>query len=152
MAEKKMTSFYEAMFVVDLRIGEDAVKATEEKFTSLIADNGEILNVKDAAPYWGKRRLAYEINDAREGFYVVVTFKSEPEFPNELYRLLNIDETILRSLVIKLEHEPVFAEETPVVEEAPAAEEAPVAEEVPATEEAPAVEETPVAEETKTEE
>lgn len=146
MAEKKMTNIYEAMFVVDLRSGEDAVKATEEKFTSLIAENGEIINVKDAAPHWGKRRLAYEINDAKEGFYVVVTFKSESEFPNELYRLLNIDENVLRSLVIKLEHEPVITEEAPVTEEAPAVEEAPV------VEEASAVEETPVAEETKTEE
>lgn len=142
MAEKKMTNIYEAMFVVDLRSGEDAVKATEEKFTSLIAENGEIINVKDAAPHWGKRRLAYEINDAKEGFYVVVTFKSESEFPNELYRLLNIDENVLRSLVIRLEHEPVITEEAPVTEEAPAVEEAPVAEETPAVEEAPVAEET----------
>lgn len=141
MAEKKMTNIYEAMFVVDLRSGEDAVKATEEKFTSLIAENGEIINVKDAAPHWGKRRLAYEINDAKEGFYVVVTFKSESEFPNELYRLLNIDESILRSLVIRLEHEPVITEEAPVTEEAPAVEEAPIAEEAPAVEEAPVAEE-----------
>ena len=125
MAEKTLKNAYECMFVVDLRNGEDAVKATEEKFTSLIAANGEIIEVKDTAPHWGRRRLAYEINDTKEGFYVVVTFKSNAEFPNELYRLLNIDESVLRSIVIKLDHEPVVS-----VEEAPAVEEAPVAEEV----------------------
>ena len=124
MAEKTIMNAYECMFVVDLRNGEDAVKATEDKFTSLIAANGEIIDVKDAAPYWGKRRLAYEINDTKEGFYVVVTFKSGAEFPNELYRLLNIDESILRSIVIKLDHEPVVSvEEAHDVEEAPAVEE-----------------------------
>ena len=129
MAEK--LNFYESVFVVDLENGEDAVKATIDKFTALIAANGEILEIRDKAPAWGKRRLAYEINDKREGYYVVVTFKAAPEFPNELYRLFNIDESILRSIVVKLEHEPVIAvaeEPVAVVEEAPATEEVVAAE------------------------
>lgn len=119
MAEK--LNFYESVFVVDLENGEDAIKATIDKFTSLIAANGEILEIKDKAPAWGKRRLAYEINDKREGYYVVVTFKANADFPNELYRLFNIDESIMRSIIIKLEHEPVIAvaeEPVAVVEEA----------------------------------
>jgi len=83
---------------------------------------------------WGKRRLAYPINDKPEGYYVVVTFKADPEFPAEFERLANIDENILRSMVIRLENEPTVkvaepaAEETaPAVEEAPAEETAPVA-------------------------
>lgn len=118
MAEK--LNFYESVFVVDLENGEDAIKATIDKFTSLIATNGEILEIKDKAPTWGKRRLAYEINDKREGYYVVVTFKANADFPNELYRLFNIDESIMRSIIIKLEHEPVIAvaeEPVAVVEE-----------------------------------
>ena len=118
MAEK--LNFYESVFVVDLENGEDAVKATIDKFTALIAANGEILEIKDKAPTWGKRRLAYEINDKREGYYVVVTFKANADFPNELYRLFNIDESIMRSIIIKLEHEPVIAvaeEPVAVVEE-----------------------------------
>ncbi len=138
MAENKISNFYETVFIVDLSKGEDTVKATVDKFTSLISENGEIIEVKDKAPHWGKRRLAYAINDLNEGYYVVVTFKSEAEFPNELYRLMNIDENVMRSIVIKLDYEPkatpeeapaeedavVEVEETVVVEEAPANEEA----------------------------
>jgi len=54
---------------------------------------------------WGKRRLAYPINDMPEGYYVVVTFKSEPAFPAEFERLANIDETVLRSMVIRLDYD-----------------------------------------------
>ena len=54
---------------------------------------------------WGKRRLAYPINDMPEGYYVVVTFKSAPEFPSEMDRLFNIDESIMRSMIIKLDYD-----------------------------------------------
>lgn len=133
-----MENFYESMFIVDVINGEDATKASVEKFTTLIANNGTTIDVSE----WGKRRLAYPIDDKPEGYYVVVTFKSEPEFPNELERLYNIDESIMRSLTIKLEHEPtakpIPAAEEPEVEEE-AAEEAPVeAAPAEATEEAPA--------------
>jgi ribosomal protein S6 len=78
---------------------------------------------------WGKRRLAYPINDKPEGYYVVVTFKGNPEFPAEFERLCKIDENILRSMVIRLENEPVVkaAEVAPETVEAPVVEEAPVA-------------------------
>ena len=94
---------YETLFITDLSNGEEATKATVEKFTGLIASNGEIVEVAD----WGKRRLAYPINDKNEGYYTVVTFKSESSFPVELERLYNIDETVMRDIVLKLEHEPV---------------------------------------------
>ena len=92
---------YETLFITDLSNGEEATKATVEKFTGLIASNGEIVEVAE----WGKRRLAYPINDMPEGYYVVATFKSAPEFPAELDRLFNIDETIMRSMTIKLEYD-----------------------------------------------
>ncbi len=94
--EKVMNS-YETLFVVDSSIGEDAVKATIEKFTALIAENGTIESVDE----WGKRRLAYPINDKNDGNYVLVNFKSEGEFPSELERLFGINENILRSIVIR---------------------------------------------------
>ena len=108
----KMTNFYESLFIVDVSNGEEATKATVEKFTGLIAANGETIDVAE----WGKRRLAYPINDMPEGYYVVVTFKSAPEFPTELERLYNIDESVMRSLTIRLEAEPV-KKEAPVAEE-----------------------------------
>ena len=110
---------YETIFVVDLRLGEEAVKGLVEKFTNLIAANGEIAEVNE----WGKRRFAYPIDDMNEGYYTVVTFKSEGAFPAELQRLMNIDETVLRAMVIRLEYEAVAkAVEAPVEEavEAPA--------------------------------
>ena len=125
---EKVLNSYESLFIVDLSNGEEAAKATVNKFTTLMADNGEIVDIAD----WGKRRLAYPINDMNEGYYTVVTFKAEASFPSELERLFNIDETVMRSIVIRLEHEavakPAVAE--PVAEEVSAEE--PVAEAAPA--------------------
>ena len=100
---EKVLNSYESLFIVDLSNGEEAAKATVAKFTDLIAKNGEIVEIAD----WDKRRLAYPINDKNEGYYTVVTFKSESSFPVELERLYNIDETVMRDIVLKLEHEPV---------------------------------------------
>ena len=111
---EKVLNSYESLFIVDLSNGEEAAKATVAKFTDLIAKNGEIIEIAD----WGKRRLAYPINDMNEGYYTVVTFKSEPSFPVELERLYNIDESVMRNIVLKLDHEPVAK----AVETAPAAE------------------------------
>lgn len=121
-----INNYYESMFVVDVTDGEDAVKASVEKFVGLISNNAEtVYEVNE----WGKRRLAYPINDKPEGYYVVVTFKGQPSFPAEFERLCKIDENILRSIVIRLENEPVVkaAEVAPETVEAPVVEEAPVA-------------------------
>ena len=121
-------NFYESMFIVDVTGGEDAVKASVEKFVGLINANSEtVYEVNE----WGKRRLAYPINDKPEGYYVVVTFKANPEFPAEFERLANIDESILRSMVIRLENEPTV--KAAVEETAPATEEDPAEETAPAT-------------------
>lgn len=94
--EKVMNS-YETLFVVDCSLGEDAVKELINKFTTLIADNGAI----DSVDEWGKRRLAYPINDKNDGYYVLVNFKSEGSFTAELERVFGITEGILRSIVIR---------------------------------------------------
>ena len=117
---------YETLFITDVSNGEEATQVTVEKFVNLITANGEVLGVNK----WGKRRLAYPINDMPEGYYTVVTHKSPADFLAELDRLFNIDESIMRSMTVKLDHEPVIAPvvEEPVVE---AVEEtAPVVEEV----------------------
>ncbi|MBE6673157.1 MAG: 30S ribosomal protein S6 [Ruminococcaceae bacterium] len=93
----KVNSSYETIFVVDLTLGEDGVKGLVEKFTSLIAANGEVSEVNE----WGKRRLAYPINDMNEGYYVLVNFTAPAEFPAELDRIFGITEGIMRSIVIK---------------------------------------------------
>ena len=97
----KVINSYEVMFIADVSAGEEATEATVNKFVSVVEANAEVIDVAK----WGKRRLAYPINDMPEGFYTVVTFKSAPEFPNELERLMNIDESVMRSLVIRLEYD-----------------------------------------------
>ena len=86
---EKVINSYECLFIVDVTNGDEATDATVNKFTSLAEANAEIVDVAK----WGKRRLAYPINDMPEGYYVVVTFKSAPEFPSELDRLFNIENT-----------------------------------------------------------
>jgi len=116
---EKVINSYEGMFIVSLANGEETAKATVSKFTDLIAANAEVVSIDD----WGKRRFAYPIEDMTEGYYTVVTFKCEGEFPAELQRLMNIDESVLRAMVIRLEHEPVAkAAEAPVEAAAEAAE------------------------------
>ena len=90
---------YETLFVVDLTGGEDSVKALVEKFTDLIKANGEIASVAE----WGKRRLAYPINDMNEGYYVLVEFSAPASFVAELERIFNITEGIMRSIVVAKE-------------------------------------------------
>ena len=96
---EKVINTYENLFIVSLANGEAAAKETVNKFTTLIANNAEIVEVAE----WGKRRLAYAINDETEGYYTVVTFKTASDFPAELDRLFNIDENVMRSMTIKLD-------------------------------------------------
>ncbi|MBE6586675.1 MAG: 30S ribosomal protein S6 [Ruminococcaceae bacterium] len=114
---EKINNYYESLFIVDVANGEEATKASVEKFVGIINANAE--TVVEVAE-WGKRRLAYPINDRPEGYYVVVTFQAAPEFPAELERLFNIDEAILRSVLIRLDFVPTA--KATVVEEAPVAE------------------------------
>ena len=92
---------YETIFVIDATKTEEEIAALVEKFTSLIAKNGEVESVDD----WGKRRLAYAINDLTEGYYTLVTFKSGPNFPAELERVYGITDGIIRNIVVKCEEE-----------------------------------------------
>ena len=89
------TNKYEAMLVFSVVNGEEATTALVEKFKALIAENGTVENVDD----WGKRRLAYPINDEVEGYYIVVTFDSVPAFPAELDRIVKITDGALRVMV-----------------------------------------------------
>lgn len=113
---EKVINTYENLFIVSLANGEEAAKETVNKFTTLIANNAEIVEVAE----WGKRRLAYTINDESEGYYTVVTFKTASDFPAELDRLFNIDENVMRAMTIKLDVKAIeknnAAKKAPVVE------------------------------------
>lgn len=96
---EKIINSYETLYVIDPDLTEDATKALVEKFTALINANGTASEVNE----WGKRKLAYPINDKTEGYYVLVNFTSEGAFPAELERIFRITEGILRSIVIRHE-------------------------------------------------
>ena len=88
---------YEAVFIFSLTLGEEGVPAMVERFKTLIAENSEIGEIDE----WGKRRLAYPIEDETEGHYVLYNFVSGPEFPAELERVSKITEGVLRSMVVR---------------------------------------------------
>ena len=91
-----ITKKYEAMLVFSVVNGEEATNALVEKFKALISENGTIESVDD----WGKRRLAYPINDEVDGYYVLVHFESGTDFPAELERVAKITDGALRTMVI----------------------------------------------------
>lgn len=92
---------YEVMYVVRPNIEDEARKAVVERFKGILSSNGsEIIEEKD----WGKRRLAYEIQDFTEGFYNIVRVKSEnDEAISEFDRLAKISEDIIRHIVVREE-------------------------------------------------
>ena len=90
---------YEVIFIVK-PMEEDATNAVIEKFSNLIQNNGGTIDKEDR---WGKKRLAYPINDETEGVYTVISFTSEPDFPAELDRVFKITEGVLRSMTLAVE-------------------------------------------------
>lgn len=100
---EQIKNSYETLFVIDPDLTEEATKALIAKFTSIITTKGEIESIDE----WGKRKLAYPINDKAEGYYVLVNFMAEGTIPSELERVFGITEGILRSIVIR--HEEVAA-------------------------------------------
>ncbi|PGL72880.1 30S ribosomal protein S6 [Bacillus sp. AFS055030] len=91
---------YEIMYIVRPNMEDEAQKALVERFNSVLTEQGaEITNVKE----WGKRRLAYEINDFRDGYYMLVNVSSKPEAVQEFDRLAKISEDIIRHIVIREE-------------------------------------------------
>ena len=92
----KLNENYEAVVIFSMKQGEESIKESVEKFAALIRDNGN----RESVDEWGKRTLAYEINDEAEGYYVLYTFNCVPSFPYELERKLRIADNVLRSLVV----------------------------------------------------
>ena len=90
---------YETMLITTATLDDEATAALVGKFKSLIEANGTI----DSIDEWGKRRLAYPINDENEGIYTVINFPSEPDFPAELDRVYKITEGVMRSLIVAKE-------------------------------------------------
>lgn len=92
-----MANKYELVYVLSPVLGEEGLQSVNEKIKALVESVGEIETTED----WGKKKLAYEIQDQREGFYVVMNFSAKAEGPHEIERVLKITEGVLRYLVIR---------------------------------------------------
>ena len=95
----KINGSYEAMYILDPNLSEEATAALVEKFTGLVENSGTITEVDQ----WGKRRLAYPIEDQTDGHYVRMTFTAAPAFPAELDRIFRITDGIMRSIIVCLD-------------------------------------------------
>ncbi|MEG2137558.1 MAG: 30S ribosomal protein S6 [Oscillospiraceae bacterium] len=92
----KLNANYEATYILDPNLSEEDTAALVVKFKTLVEAQGATVEVDE----WGKRRLAYPINDLNEGYYVLMTFNSVPEVPAELDRVFRITDGVMRTLII----------------------------------------------------
>ncbi|MEG3069267.1 MAG: 30S ribosomal protein S6 [Syntrophaceticus schinkii] len=89
---------YETLFVLKPDLDEEATTAAIERLTELIQKNkGTVEQINR----WGKKRLAYEIEDYREGYYTLVYFQGEPETAKELDRVMRISDFLLRHTIVR---------------------------------------------------
>ncbi|MBR2423342.1 MAG: 30S ribosomal protein S6 [Oscillospiraceae bacterium] len=95
----KITGKYEVLYIIDPAQGEEGIAALVEKFKAMVEAEGTLSNIDE----WGKRRMAYAINDLTEGYYVLMNMETNPAFPAELERVMKITDGILRCLVIAVE-------------------------------------------------
>ncbi len=95
MVEKK--NKYETIFILDAALEEEKIAELVSKFKTMIEKAGTVESVDE----WGKRRLAYPINDKVEGYYVLINFEADTSFPKELERVYKITEGVLRDIVVR---------------------------------------------------
>ena len=98
MEEVKRLAQYELMYILKPDLGEEAQLAATEKVQQTIEGAGGTVEKTDK---WGRRKLAYSIDDYSEGFYAVVNFQGTGTIANEITRLLNINEDVVRSIVVR---------------------------------------------------
>ena len=91
--EKRIGS-YETLIAVNAALPEEEIKALIEKFAALVKANGTL----ESQDEWGKRKLAYPINDLTDGYFVLLSYRSPADFPAEMERVLGITDGILRSM------------------------------------------------------
>jgi len=90
---------YESIFVLSALMEDEKIQEIITKVKTLIETSAQLEKVDE----WGKKRLAYEIDDQKEGYYTLVQFSAAPEFPTELERIYKITEGILKYLIVRRE-------------------------------------------------
>ncbi|MCI1220017.1 MAG: 30S ribosomal protein S6 [Bifidobacterium sp.] len=89
---------YELMFIADPELDERGLKKLTEQYLELVTNEGGSVEDPD---YWGRRKLAYEIDGKNEGNYVVVNYSCEPAVSTELDRVLNLSESVIRTKILR---------------------------------------------------
>ncbi|MEW6685132.1 MAG: 30S ribosomal protein S6 [Candidatus Edwardsbacteria bacterium] len=89
---------YETVFILDSKLDENSVEKEITKVKELVQfQKGEVVKIDK----WGRKRLAYEIKDRQEGYYVVINFTSSPERLNELERNFKLNDLVLKHIIVK---------------------------------------------------
>ena len=92
----KINGNYEALYILDPNLSEEQTAALVARFKGVVENNGTVTEVDE----WGKRRLAYPINDLNEGYDVLMTFTAAAAIPQELDRIFRITDGVMRSLIV----------------------------------------------------
>ena len=92
----KINANYEALYILKPDLTEEQIAAQVERFKSVVEANGTVSEVNE----WGKRRLAYPINDLMDGYYVLMTFTAAAAVPAELDRIFRITDGVMRSMIV----------------------------------------------------
>lgn len=92
-----MMNKYETIAILSTGLTEEQTAGLIGKFKSLIENAGQVEKVEE----WGKRRLAYEINDEKDGYYVLINFNADSQLPKELERVYRITDGVLKYIVIR---------------------------------------------------
>ena len=88
---------YETIIIIDPKLEDEACAGVTQRFTDMISKEGKV----DSTEVWGKRKLAYPIQKNNEGYYVLINFSSNPEFIDELNRVYNITDEIIKHIIVK---------------------------------------------------
>ena len=92
---------YELLYIIKTEVGEEQTQAVIDRYNGILEGEGATVEKVDK---WGKRKLAYTIDKKyTDGFYVLVNFKGESNAVDEVYRLMKIDENLLRHMITRVD-------------------------------------------------
>lgn len=98
---------YELVFILSPKLAEADAKKEVEELQSKFKEFGATIERED---FWGKRKLAYEINHLSHGYYHLVVFEAENDVPGKIERQLNIEKNVIRSMIVAYEGESTVTE------------------------------------------
>ena len=88
---------YESVVIINPGVEENGMKELIQKFSNLINSDGKVENVNEL----GKKRLAYEIEKQKEGYYIVIDFEANPSLIAELERIYRITDNVMKFIVVR---------------------------------------------------